>query len=83
MDALLRRLFPCCQCAQAEPGGSLTRIGTQYTFMSAESKRATISAGRAGSLADSGRHGSLEVSSRLLPASRRQQPLGDTGRRDV
>ncbi|XP_037090189.1 cardioacceleratory peptide receptor-like isoform X2 [Pollicipes pollicipes] len=69
LDALLRRLFPCCQCAQAEPGSSLTRIGTQYTFMSAstESKRATISAGaRAGSLAEAGRHGSIDVSRHLL-----------------
>ncbi|XP_043233327.1 cardioacceleratory peptide receptor-like [Amphibalanus amphitrite] len=83
VDTLLRRLFPCCRCAQAEPSGALTRIGTQYTFMSAESKRATISAGGAGSLVDSGRHGSLDVSRRLLPVGRRAAQRAEALRRDV
>ena len=82
VDTVLRRLFPCCQCAQADPAGPLTRIGTQYTFMSAESKRTTISTGRTGSLANSGRHGSLDVSRRLLPAARRPA-TNDAVRRDV
>ena len=83
LDALFRRFFPCCQCAQADSGSSLTRIGTQYTFMSAESKRATISGGgRAGSLADQGRNGSVDVPQRLL-RSRGQAETAITGRRAV